>query len=137
MSDSTPDAIDLRTEIPPEELLPYRYRRKLPYIYTDAEISKLISAAKKLSSPRGLRGPTLSTLFGLLAATGMRASEPINLDCKDVDLRNGILTIHQTKFDKSRLVPVHITTKNKLRFLTMKKLLGASLMFIGAVVSTL
>jgi integrase len=108
-------AADPRTEIPPEGLLPYRYRRKPPYIYTDAEISKLISAAKKLSSPRGLRGPTLSTLFGLLAATGMRASEPINLDCKDVDLRNGILTIHQTKFDKSRLVPVHITTKNKLR----------------------
>jgi integrase len=108
-------AADPRTEIPPEELLPYRYRRKPPYIYTDAEISKLISAAKKLPSPRGLRAPTLSTLFGLLAVTGMRMSEPINLDRKDVDLKNGILTVRQTKFDKSRLVPVHISTRNKLR----------------------
>ena len=106
---------DPRTEIPPGELLPYRYRRKPPYIYTDAEISKLIGAAKKLPSPRGLRAPTLSTLFGLLAVTGMRMSEPINLDRKDVDLKNGILTIRQTKFDKSRLVPVHISTRNKLR----------------------
>ena len=108
-------ATDPRTEIPPEELLPYRYRRKQPYIYTNAEISKLISAAKKLPSPRGLRAPTLSTLFGLLAVTGMRISEPINLDRKDVDLKHGILTVRQTKFDKSRLVPVHISTRDKLR----------------------
>jgi integrase/recombinase XerD len=107
--------VDPRTEIPSAELLPHRYRRKPPYIYTDAEISKLISAAKKLPSPRGLRAPTLYTLLGLLAVTGMRMSEPINLDRKDVDLKNGILTIRQTKFDKSRLVPVHITTRNKLR----------------------
>jgi integrase/recombinase XerD len=108
-------ATDPRTEIPPKELLPYRYRRKQPYIYTDAEISKLISAAKKLPSPRGFRAPTLSTLFGLLAVTGMRISEPINLDRKDVDLKHGILTVRQTKFDKSRLVPVHISTRDKLR----------------------
>jgi len=108
-------AIDPRTEIPPAELLPYRYRRIPPYIYTDAEISKLIRTAKKLPSPRGLRAPTLSTLFGLLAVTGMRISEPINLDRKDVDLKNGILTIRQTKFDKSRPIPVHISTRNKLR----------------------
>ena len=107
--------VDPRTEIPSEDLLPYHYRRKPPYIYTDAEISKLIDAARKLPSPRGLRAPTLSTLFGLLAVTGMRMSEPINLDRKDVDLKNGILTIRQTKFDKSRLVPVHISTTNKLR----------------------
>ena len=107
--------VDPRTEIPSAELLPYKYRRKPPYIYTDAEISKLIAAAKKLPSPRGLRAPTLSTLFGLLAITGMRMSEPINLDRKDVDLKNGILTIRQTKFDKSRLVPMHSSTVNKLR----------------------
>jgi integrase len=108
-------AIDPRTEIPSKELLPYHYHRKPPYIYTDAEISKLMSTAKKFPSPRGLRAPTLYTLLGLLAVTGMRMSEPINLDRKDVDLKNGILTIRQTKFDKSRLVPVHITTRNKLR----------------------
>jgi integrase len=108
-------AIDPRTEIPPEELLPYRYHRKPPYIYTEADISKLINAAKKLPSPRGLRASTFSTLFGLLAVTGMRMSEPINLDRKDVDLQHGILTVRQTKFDKSRLIPVHISTMDKLR----------------------
>lgn len=108
-------AIDPRTEIPPEDLLPYRYRRKPPYVYTDAEIGMMIRSAKKLPSPRGLRAPTLSTLLGLLAVTGMRLSEPIHLDRKDVDLKNGILTIRKTKFGKSRLVPVHASTRKKLR----------------------
>jgi integrase len=108
-------ATDPQTEIPPEELLLYRYHHKPPYIYTDAEISKLISAAKKLRSPRGLRATTISTIIGLLAVTGMRASEPLNLDIKDVDLKRGILTVRETKFDKSRLVPVHISTIDKLR----------------------
>lgn len=108
-------ATDPRTEIPPKELLPYRYHRKPPYIYTDAEISKLIGAAKKLRSPRGLRAATISTIIGLLAVTGMRISECINLDNKDVDLESGILTIHGTKFNKSRLIPVHISTRDKLR----------------------
>ena len=82
-------ATDPRTEIPPEELLNYRHHHKPPYIYTDAEISKLISAAKKLKSPRGLRATTISTIIGLLTVTGMRASEPLNLDIKDVDLKRG------------------------------------------------
>jgi integrase/recombinase XerD len=108
-------ATDPRTEIPPEELLPHRHHHKPPYIYTDTEISKLIGAAKKLRSPRGLRATTISTIIGLLSVTGMRASEPLNLDIKDVDLKRGILTVRETKFDKSRLVPVHISTRDKLR----------------------
>jgi len=108
-------ATDPRTEIPPNELLPHRYRRKQPYIYTDAEISKLIGAAKKLPSPQGLRATTISTIIGLLSVTGMRMSESINLDSKDVDLEHGVLTVRGTKFDKSRLVPVHISTRDILR----------------------
>lgn len=108
-------ATDPRTEIPPEELLPYRYHRKPPYIYTDAEVSKLICAAKKLRSPRGLRATTISTVIGLLSVTGMRSSESLNLDRKDVDLGRGVLTVRETKFDKSRLIPVHISTIDKLR----------------------
>jgi integrase/recombinase XerD len=108
-------ATDPRTEIPTRELLPYRYHRKTPHIYTDTEISKLISIAKKLKSPRGLRATTISTIIGLLAATGMRISESINLNNKDVDLKSGILTVRGTKFNKSRLVPVHISTRDKLR----------------------
>lgn len=107
-------ATDPRTEIPAAELLPYRYHRKPPYIYTDDEILALIEAAKKLPSPRGLRAETYSTLFGLIAITGMRISEPLGLDCGDADLKHGILTVGRTKFGKSRLIPLHPSTNEKL-----------------------
>lgn len=106
---------DPRTEIPPQELLPYRYRRKPPYIYTDVEIFNLICAGQQLTPPGGLRAHTYSTLIGLIAVTGMRISEPIGLDRKDVDLKQGVLTVRQTKFGKSRFVPLHPSTTEKLR----------------------
>ena len=108
-------AVDPRTEIPPQELLPYRYYRRPPYIYSDHEITRLVKAAQQLPSPMGLRASTYSTLFGLLAATGMRVSEPIGLDREDVDLAQGILTVRQTKFGKSRLVPIHRSTQEALQ----------------------
>jgi len=107
-------AADPRTEIPPQELLPYRYHRKPPYIYADVEILNLIRAAKELPPPGGLRAQTYSTLIGLIAVTGMRIGEPIGLDRKDVDLEQGVLTVRQTKFGKSRLVPLHPSTTEKL-----------------------
>ena len=103
-------ATDGRTEVPPVRLLPYRYRRQPPYIYTDAEIAALIRAATRLASPRGLRGRTYSTVFGLLSVTGMRVSEALALDREDVDLEQGILRIRRTKFGKSRLVLLHAST---------------------------
>jgi integrase len=107
-------ATDPRTEIPAAEHLPYRYHRKPPYIYTNDEVLELINAAKKLPSPRGLRAQTHSTLFGLIAVTGMRINEPLRLDRGDVDFKRGILTVRKTKFDKSRLIPIHSSTKEKL-----------------------
>ena len=108
-------AVDPRTQIPAQDLLPSRYYRRTPYIYNDDEIVSLIKAAQKLCSPMGLRALTYSTLFGLYAATGMRVSEPIGLDREDVDLKQGILPIRQTRFGKSRLVPVHTTTQQALK----------------------
>lgn len=107
-------AVDPRTEIPPPGLLPFRYRRKPPYIYDDGEISRLLEASSHLRSVIGLRASTYSTLFGLLAVTGMRVSEPIALNRWDVDLLRGILTVRLTKFGKSRLIPVHLSTVEKL-----------------------
>ena len=107
--------IDPQNEIPPHGLLPYRYHRKPPYLYSNKEIRKLIEAGKNLSSTIGLRPYTYSTLFGLLAVTGMRIREPIHLDRKDVDLAQGVLTIHQTKFGKSRLVAIHPSTRRILQ----------------------
>lgn len=107
-------AADERTEVPPKNILPYRYRRKPPHIYSDKEIESLVQAARKLPSPKGLRGPTYATLFGVLAATGLRISEAVSLDRKDIDLEEKVLSIHESKFHKSRLVPVHVTTRDAL-----------------------
>ncbi len=108
-------ASDPRTEIPPMGLLPFRYRRKPPYLYSDGEVQALVSAASRIASPTGLRAATYSTLIGLLAVTGLRISEAIGLDDRDVDLADGVLTIRRTKFGKSRLVPLHRSTTRALR----------------------
>jgi integrase/recombinase XerD len=108
-------ATEPRTEVPPAGLLPHRYQRKKPHIYSDEEIEKLLRQAAQLASPRGLRAHTYTTLFGLLAVSGMRVNEALNLDRPDVDLGHGILTIRRTKFGKSRHVPVHPSTVDALK----------------------
>jgi integrase/recombinase XerD len=108
-------AIDPRTIVPPPDLLPYKYRRPAPYLYRDEEITRLLQAAQRLPSATGLRSHTYATLFGLYAATGMRCSEPLQLNRDDVDLVNGVVTIRGTKFGKSRYVPLHPTTRRALQ----------------------
>jgi integrase len=105
---------DPRTEIPPQDLLPHRYHRKPPYLYSDREVCRLIKVTGQIPSPKDLRAISHSTLFGLLAVTGMRLGEAIGLDRKDVDLVQGLLTVRQAKFNKSRLIPVHFTTRKQL-----------------------
>jgi len=107
-------ATDARTEVPPEGLLPHRFRRQRPYIYSDDEIERLLRATAQLPSAHGLRALTYCTFFGLVAATGMRMSEGLALDRGDVDLEEGILTVRRTKFGKSRLVPLHASTREAL-----------------------
>jgi integrase/recombinase XerD len=105
---------DPRTEIPPDGLLPYCYHRNPPYIYSDEEIERLLAAAAELPSANGLKACSYATLFGLLAVTGLRVSEALMLDRADVDLEEGILVIRRTKFGKSRLVPLHRSTRDVL-----------------------
>lgn len=107
-------AIDPRTEIPPMGLLPYRYKRAIPYIYSDGEIKLLLNAAKNLPPLTSLRPWTYYTLFGLMAVTGMRISEIIQLARGDVDLNQKVLTVRLTKFGKSRLIPLHPSTVHNL-----------------------
>ena len=94
-------ALDPRTEIPAKGLLPHRYRRKTPYLYSDCEVDQLREAAQKLPSATGLRAATYATFLGLLAVTGMRMGEAVHLDREDVDLAQGLLTLRQTKSGKS------------------------------------
>ncbi len=102
--------IDPNTEVPPAGLLPGLKRAK-PYLYSDAEISALLAAALALPPADGLRRWSYHCLFGVIAVTGMRLSEATGLERSDVDLEAGILTVRQTKFGKSRLVPLHPTTR--------------------------
>jgi integrase len=98
---------DPRTEVPPRGLLPHRRRRKPPYIYSDKEIEQILAQAARLPSAYGLRQLTFATLFGLLAASGLRLGEALGLDLADVDLENGILAVRKGKFGKSRFIPLH------------------------------
>lgn len=106
-------SIEPRTEVPETGVLP-ALRRSKPYIYSDEEIRRLLSAALALPPVNGLRRWTYHCLFGLLAVTGLRISEALALRCDDVDLVHGILTVRDTKFGKSRLVPLHPTTRRML-----------------------
>jgi integrase len=103
-------AADPRTEVPPADLLPYRVLRKAPYLYSDQELARILEEAGRLASLSGLRALTYQTLFGLLAATGLRLSEALGLDCEDVDREGGLLVVRKGKFGKCRFVPLHETT---------------------------
>jgi site-specific recombinase XerD len=107
-------AKDPRHQIPPQELLPFKPKRATPYRYEKPQILALLKAASGLPSKEGLRKHTYATVFGLLSVTGMRISEIVALDRDDVDLSAGVLKIRKTKFDKTRLVPLHATTREAL-----------------------
>jgi integrase len=108
-------AADPRTEVPPPYLLPFRTQRPAPYLYSDEEVSRLLVAARQLPSVTGLRPHTYATLFGLYAVTGMRTNEPLHLDREDVDLTRGVLTVRGTKFGKSRYLPIHPSSQQRLQ----------------------
>jgi integrase/recombinase XerD len=107
-------ATDPRTEIPPVGLLPFRPQRAHPYLYSEREVQDLLAAALKLSPHQALRPWTYHSLFGLLAVGGLRISEALKLERSDVDLCEGLLTIRQTKFGKTRLVPLHASARDVL-----------------------
>lgn len=104
---------DPRTEIPPSGVFA-PHRRPRPYIYTSAQIADLLSAMPELH-PTGLQARTYQCFFGLIATSGLRVSEAADLQRIDVDLVDGVLTIRNTKFGKSRIIPLHDSTVKALR----------------------
>lgn len=107
--------IDPRNEIPPFGLLKCRQKRSKPYIYSDDEILKLLKASLLLKSKQCIRAHTYYTIFGLLAASGLRINEVTSILINDIDFIEGRLIIRKTKFRKSRIVPIHKTTLQILR----------------------
>lgn len=106
---------DAAHEVPSRGLIPSRYRRRRPYIYSATEIAAIVEAAAELPSVYGMRGLTCSMLFGLIAVTGLRISEALGLDTADVDLQDGVLRIRRGKLGKERLVPLAGSVTERLR----------------------
>ena len=106
-------SLDPVHQVPPADLLPRRSRRTTPYLYPDEEIAALLAAAGILRSR--LRVATYRTLIGLLAVTGLRVGEAIRLDRGDLDTEHELLVVRDSKFGKSREVPLHPSTMRALR----------------------
>ena len=98
---------DPRHESPPPNHFGYRKTRRVPYIYSRGEIDSLVLAATRLPASGSLRPKTYAALISLLAATGLRISEALHLLVSDIT-PDGLL-IRRTKFQKTRLVPLHDT----------------------------
>lgn len=98
------------TEVPEDLTFGPEPGRVAPHIFHDQEVIDLLAAARQLGPPGSIRPATYETLFGLMASAGLRVSEALHLRDADVDLKRGLITIRQTKFAKSRLLPIHPTT---------------------------
>jgi integrase len=104
--------IDPASEVPPTGLLAAGQRRATPYLYSDADITALIEATSILRSP--LRAATYGTLIALLAVSGMRIGEAINLDRGDIDSAHGVVTVRNAKHGKTREIALHPSTVRAL-----------------------
>ena len=108
-------ALDPATEIPPLDVLSRSgpsNRRAEPYLYTPEEVAALMAACD--SRRFSLTTATCRTIIGLLAVTGMRISEILGLDNNDVEPEQAVLTVRQSKFGRSRNVPIHHSTIDAL-----------------------
>jgi integrase/recombinase XerD len=109
------------TFIPGESLRPRRRPAAPPYIYSREEIRQLLDSALSLRDWKRshrhcpIRSKTIHAIILLLATSGLRISEALHLTLQDVDLEQGVLSIHQSKFRKSRLVPLSAGTADVLR----------------------
>jgi integrase len=105
--------VDPRTQVPPVGILPWQKHRRVPYIYSAAEIAALMAQTRQ-TIPSALRAATFETLIGLLAVTGMRVGEAIRLDRSDVDWDEGRAVVRASKFGKSREVALQASTVEAL-----------------------
>ena len=106
-------ATDPSCQVPPAWLLPARYSRAAPYIYTQQQIDALAHAAGTLGSP--LLAASCQAVISLLATTGLRIGEALALTRADTDLDGGIITVVNGKHGTSRHVPLHPTVTRMLR----------------------
>ncbi len=108
-------SIAMKTDDNQYEVLPFdafgrhASKRRMPHIYTSNELQLLFNAASKLKPKDSIKPRTYSTIFALLATTGLRISEALALNIDDISSDG--LVIRCTKFAKDRLVPLHFSAK--------------------------
>lgn len=113
-------AEDLRHDLMPRDLFPSKLGRYPPRIFTAEEIESVLRLADSLTPIGSIRPLTYRTLLALLFVSGMRISEALRLRFEDVS--DGGLMIRQTKFCKSRWLPLHDSTLDALdRYLTVRR----------------
>ena len=107
--------IEPATEVPPQGVFATRYQRPAPYLWSQADIRRVLQAAGALDPP--LKAATMQALFGLLAVTGMRVGEVVAVGRDDVDLTAGVICVGEqiTKHERARLLPLHATSVEALR----------------------
>ena len=107
------EVTDPATELPPRHLFGPSKQPYQPFLYSAKHVAQLLAAARRLSGK--LRHRTYETLLGLLACTGLRISEALQLAVADVDLQQGLLLVREGKFGQTRWVPFHPTARPPLR----------------------
>jgi integrase/recombinase XerD len=114
---------DAGHEIPPTGVFARSKNKLIPYIFTPKDLRRLLDAAVELDRHQyyAVRRQRYAMLFGLIAATGLRVSEALDLRLGDI-LPDGVLRIRETKFRKSRLVPLHASVRDALaRYLALRR----------------
>jgi integrase/recombinase XerD len=113
--------LDPETYIPERSLVPHASITRLAHIYTDEEATKLIKAALALPPLDSLRPHTYATILALLWVSGIRISEALRLNLEDIDSERAVLYIRQSKFFKSRLVPLAPSSISALEEYRMRR----------------
>jgi integrase len=109
------------TELPAADTFGKAHRRLIPHIYSEREIVDLLDACGGLHPRGGLRGQSCRAIFGLLASTGMRIGEVTALRNTDINLDKKLIEVRNSKFGKSRWVPLHCSTVRHLREYVAKR----------------
>jgi len=112
---------DKESEPIPREIKITRYQRSTPHIYSDEEMRTILLKCFDLYSIKGLRKHTFYTAFGLIMTTGIRRSEALNLNNSDINLDQGIIHIIESKYNKSRALPIHQTALDALKKYSERK----------------
>lgn len=103
------------TQVPPPQLLPCHYSRRKPYIYSTEEITKIMQQCLFLNIKDEMRKYSYCTIIGLLAVTRMRPCEALSLNCDCIDFESNIINIRESKYLRSRKIPIDKSTSDALR----------------------